>query len=130
MKQAAGLLLYRKTDAGLQVLLIHPSGNYNRNAPWGIPKGLPDEGEPLEAAARRETREEAGVDYAGPLLPLGHIDYTRSKKRVHAWAAELPADAKPHPASWEIDAVELLPLDEARRRIHPDQAAFLDRLQG
>jgi predicted NUDIX family NTP pyrophosphohydrolase len=128
VKEAAGLLLYRRGPSGLEVLLVHPSGGYNRRAPWGIPKGLPDPGESLEAAARRETREEADVDYAGPLVPLGHIDYAKSKKRVHAWAAELPAGAAPKPASWEVDAVELLPLDEARRRIHPDQAPFLDRL--
>ena len=128
MKQSAGLLLYRKGTGGLEVLLIHPSGPYNRAAPWGIPKGLPDEGEALEAAARRETLEETGVRVNGPVQPLGSIDYRKSRKRVHAFAAELPAEAAPRCASWEIDQAEILPLDEARRRIHPDQAPFLDRL--
>ena len=32
MKSAAGILLYRHTDRGLEVLLVHPSGNYNRKA--------------------------------------------------------------------------------------------------
>ena len=45
----------------MEVLLVHPSGSYNRNAPWSIPKGELDEGEDPETAARRETREEAGV---------------------------------------------------------------------
>src|SRR5579872_3278286 len=58
MQQSAGTLLYRGPRDALEVLLIHPSGAYNRKAPWGIPKGMPDPGEPLEAAARRETREE------------------------------------------------------------------------
>ena len=52
MKQSAGTLLYRQGPDGLEVLLVHPSGNYNRKAPWGIPKGLPAADEDLETAAR------------------------------------------------------------------------------
>ncbi len=127
MKKSAGTLLYRQGPAGLEVLLVHPSGNYNRKAPWGIPKGEPDEGEALEAAARRETQEETGVA-AGDLVPLGHIVYRKSRKEVHAFAGLGPADAQPRCASWEIDQARFVPLDEARQIIHPDQAEFLDRL--
>ena len=127
MKLSAGTLLYRRTEAGLEVLLVHPSGNYNRKAPWGIPKGVPDGEEPLEAAARRETLEETGV-VAGELVELGHIDYTRSRKRVYCFAGPAPADAAPRCASWEVDQASFLPLAQARQLIHPDQAAFLDRL--
>src|SRR5437016_6262566 len=112
MKQSAGLLIYRRQGKQIEVLLVHPSGNYNRHKPWGIPKGLPDEGETLEEAAVRETREEAGVDLgstaAANLISLGHIDYTRSKKRVHAWAVVAPSDAAPRTASWEVDRAEFL----------------------
>jgi predicted NUDIX family NTP pyrophosphohydrolase len=128
MKQSAGTLLYRTGPDGLEVLLVHPSGNYNRRAPWGIPKGLPDEGEELEAAARRETREETGIDVTGELVPLGSIQYQKSRKEVHAYAAPAPADAVPRCASWEIDQCRFMPLTEARACIHPDQAVFLDRL--
>jgi predicted NUDIX family NTP pyrophosphohydrolase len=128
MKQSSGTLLYRYTSHGVQVLLVHASGNYNRHAPWGIPKGWPEEGEDLETAARRETREETGV-VVGSLQPLGYIDYTKSRKRVHAFAGEAPADAAPKCASWEIDAAEFLSLAQARDKIHPDQAPFLDRLE-
>jgi predicted NUDIX family NTP pyrophosphohydrolase len=127
MKQAAGTLLYRQTKEGLQVVLVHPSGNYNKKSPWSIPKGLPDEGEELEAAARRETREEAGIDVTGPLTYLGYIDYTKSKKRVHCYAGPAP-DEEPHAASWEIDQARFMSIDEARERIHSDQRPFLDRL--
>jgi predicted NUDIX family NTP pyrophosphohydrolase len=128
MKESAGTLLYRRSPGGsLEVLLIHASGNYNRKAPWGIPKGLIDPGESPEQTARRETREETGV-VAGALTGLSSIEYQKSRKRVHAFAGEAPADAEPRVASWEIDRAEFLPLEEARRRIHPDQAPFLDRL--
>jgi predicted NUDIX family NTP pyrophosphohydrolase len=127
MKQSAGTLLYRTTDRGLEVLLVHPSGNYNRHKPWSIPKGVPDEGEELEAAARRETLEECGVT-AGELEYLGHVQYQKSRKTVHCFAGLAPADASPRCASWEVDCAEFVDLDAARRRLHADQQAFLDLL--
>ena len=127
MKETAGTLLYRRKGGVLEVLLIHPSGNYNRKAPWGIPKGHPDDGEELEAAARRETLEETGVK-AVDLVGIGFIEYAKSKKRVHCFTGEAPADAAPHCASWEVDRAEFVPLDKARELLHPDQRAFLDRL--
>lgn len=126
MKESAGTLLYR-VGPPLEVLLVHPSGNYNRRAPWGIPKGLPDPGEALEAAARRETLEETGVA-AGDLTPLGSVDYRKSRKRIHAFAGPLPPGAVPRCASWEVDQAELVSLERARTLIHPDQAPLLDRL--
>ncbi len=129
MKHSAGTLLYRHGPDGLAVLLVHPSGSYNRHKPWSIPKGLPDDDETdLEATARRETLEEAGV-VAGPLVPLGHIDYTKSRKRVHCFAGPAPEDAAPRPASWEIDQARFMALAEARRLLHPEQQPFLDRLE-
>jgi predicted NUDIX family NTP pyrophosphohydrolase len=126
-KQSAGTLLYRRRGGELELLLVHASGAYNRRAPWGIPKGLPDPGEALEQAARRETREETGVE-PGALAPLGHIDYARSHKRVFAFAGEAPAGAAPRCASWEVDCAEFVAVERARALIHPDQAVFIDRL--
>jgi predicted NUDIX family NTP pyrophosphohydrolase len=128
MKQSAGTLLYREGQGGLEVLIVHPSGHYNRKAPWSIPKGIPDHGETdLEATARRETLEETDVR-AGALTPLGSIQYTKSRKEVHAFAGPAPPDAEPRCASWEIDQARFVPLEEARRLLHPEQAVFIDRL--
>ncbi len=128
MKQSAGTLLYREGAEGLEVLLVHPSGSYNRRAPWGIPKGEPDEGETdLEKTARRETREETGVE-AETLVGIGYIDYRKSRKRVHCFAGPAPAGAELRPTSWEVDQAGFLSLAKARQLIHPDQAVFLDRL--
>jgi len=127
VKESAGTLIYRSTPSGWEVLLVHPSGNYNRRAPWSIPKGLPDDGESLEAAARRETFEETGV-LAEQLVPLGHADYTRSRKRIHCFAGAAPRECQPRCASWEVDKAAFLPLSEARVAIHPDQLILIDRL--
>ena len=128
MKQTAGTLLYRKNEDGvLEVLLVHPSGNYNKKAHWSIPKGLPEESESLEAAARRETCEETGV-VPGPLEVLGYVDYTKSKKRVHCFFGPAPADADPQCASWEVDQSVFVPINRALKLIHPDQSELLTRL--
>lgn len=128
MKESAGTLLYRSGSAGLEVLLVHPSGAYNRRAPWSIPKGQVDAADvDLEATARRETLEETGVG-AGELISLGYVDYTRSKKRVHCFAGPAGAGVQPRTASWEVDQVRFVPVDEARQLLHHDQAAFVDRL--
>jgi predicted NUDIX family NTP pyrophosphohydrolase len=129
MKQSAGTLLYRQGPDGLEVLLVHPSGSYNRHKPWSIPKGIPDEGEAdLETTARRETWEETGIEVTGPLVNLGSISYTKSRKEVHCFAGPAPAEAAPHCASWEVDQACFLPLARARELLHPEQAVFLDRL--
>jgi predicted NUDIX family NTP pyrophosphohydrolase len=125
--QSAGTLLYRRQGKVVEVLLVHPSGNYNRGKPWSIPKGLPDEGESLEAAARRETLEETGVT-AGELVPLGEVRYAKSGKRIHAFAGPW-MEGDPHCASWEVDRAEFVAIEEGRKLIHPDQRPFLDRLQ-
>jgi predicted NUDIX family NTP pyrophosphohydrolase len=127
-KQAAGTVLYRISDRECEVLLVHPSGAYNRRAPWSIPKGVVEADEDLEAAARRETEEETGVT-PGELYPLGHVDYQKSWKRIHGFAGPAPEGASPRCASWEIDRAEFLPLARALELIHPDQAPLLERLR-
>src|SRR5580704_3464146 len=128
IKESSGTLLYRRHDVRVEVLLVHPSGNYNRGKPWRIPKGNPDPGELLEAAARRETVEETAV-VAGDLVSLGSIRYLKSGKQIHCFAGPAPADAHQVCASWEVDRSEFVTVEEARRWLHPDQVPFLDRLE-
>jgi predicted NUDIX family NTP pyrophosphohydrolase len=128
MKETAGTLLYRQRKNKLEVLLVHPSGNYNRKSPWSIPKGLPEKSESLEEAARRETLEETGVK-ARDLQPLGHVDYSKSRKRVHCFFGMAPRDANPSCASWEVDRAEFMPFEKAKKQIHQDQLDLLKRLE-
>jgi predicted NUDIX family NTP pyrophosphohydrolase len=120
--------LYRQGPGGLEVLIVHPSGPYNRHAPWSIPKGIPNDGETdLEQTARRETLEEVGIT-PGDLVPLGFIEYKKSHKDVYCFAGSAPADAVSRLESWEIDRASFVSIDEARQLLHPDQVPFLDRL--
>ena len=128
MKESSGTVLYRRAGLSVEVLIVHPSGEYNRRAPWSIPKGKPEPGEDLETAARRETQEETGVQ-AGELTPIGSVELPRSRKRIHGFAGPAPDAAAPRCASWEVDRAQFVPIDRAREMLHPAQAPFLDRLE-
>jgi predicted NUDIX family NTP pyrophosphohydrolase len=144
---SAGVLLYRRSAGGIEVLLGHPGGPFFASrdlGEWSIPKGEVEEGEDLEAVARREFREETGHPVPdGLAVPLGTVRQ-KGGKLVHAWALEGdldPATARsntftmqwpPGSGSWisvpEIDRVEWFAPAEARRRIKETQIPFLDRL--
>jgi predicted NUDIX family NTP pyrophosphohydrolase len=125
--ESAGTLLYRRNGGQIEVLIVHPSGRYNRGAPWSIPKGKNEPGEDLETTARRETREETGV-HAGALHSIGSVDLARSRKRVHGFGGPAPEDAAPRCASWEVDRAQFVSVERARLLLHPAQVAFVDRL--
>ena len=153
-RTSAGILLYRQTADGLEVLLAHPGGPFfaKRDAgAWSIPKGEPDHGEDaLLDIARREFEEETGhvapdglIDGAPP-IGLGTI-VQKGGKVVHAWAVEGdldPAAARSNTfeLEWppksgrtvafpEIDRVAWFDPAEARLRIKATQIPLLERLE-
>ncbi len=87
---SAGLLLYRRTDAGPEVLLVHPGGPFwarKDSGAWSIPKGLIDANEDHRAAALREFAEETGCAPPVNLVLLGDFRQA-SGKVITAFAAE------------------------------------------
>jgi predicted NUDIX family NTP pyrophosphohydrolase len=96
---SAGILLYRKTPADVEVFLVHPGGPYwarKDEGAWSVPKGLVDSGEDKLACAWREFREETGFDgfdrrVAGAGLELGSFRLP-SGKHLHIWAFEGDCD--------------------------------------
>lgn len=93
---SAGLLVHRTAASGPEFLLVHPGGPFWKDkdvAGWSIPKGLVDDGEALEAAARREFAEETGTTLEAPGIALPPCR-TPGRKVIHAWlvAAELDVD--------------------------------------
>src|SRR4051794_139136 len=153
---SAGLLLFRRVGGELEVFLVHPGGPFwkNRDAgAWSIPKGLIDEGEEALAAACREFQEETGFSDVGwalstassdRFIPLGTIQQ-KAGKIVEAWACEGDADASQINSNltrvelprgsgrWiqvpEVDRASWFSPEEARQKINPAQAEFIDRLE-
>jgi predicted NUDIX family NTP pyrophosphohydrolase len=145
---SAGILVYKRRAGRLEVLLVHPGGPFWRKkdaGAWSIPKGEPTEGEDLLTAARREIREETGLEPQGDFIDLGTVRQ-KGGKTVHAWALEVDANAIVSQPSnvfeleWpprsgkiatfpEIDRAEFFPVEEAETKINQSQRSFLDRLR-
>jgi predicted NUDIX family NTP pyrophosphohydrolase len=148
MVLSAGILLWRHgANSAVEVLLGHFGGPLwaKRDAgAWAIPKGLVEEGETPEQAARREFAEELGFPAEGPLMPLGRIRQ-KGGKTVAAFALEGNLDAEAISSNsfaleWppksgrmqsfpEIDRAAWFSLAEARAKILPSQAPILDAFE-
>jgi predicted NUDIX family NTP pyrophosphohydrolase len=148
-KQAAGILLYRQSPRGLEVLLAHPGGPlWARKdlGAWTIPKGQFGPEESALAAAQREFEEEMGAPPGGAgreFVELGSIRQP-SGKIVHAFTAESDFDVTTVKSNlftleWpprsgkqgqfpEVDRAEWFSIEEARKKILKGQQPFLDRL--
>jgi len=150
-RRSAGILLHRRRDGRLEVLLVHPGGPLwaKRDAgAWSIPKGEYAPGDDPLNAARREFEEEIGspppTEDPGAFHDLGEVRQ-KSGKVVHAWAVEGDLDATTIHSNivefeWpprsgrrieipEVDRAEWFGLDAAREKINPAQAQLLDRLE-
>jgi predicted NUDIX family NTP pyrophosphohydrolase len=87
---SAGILLFRRGAAGLEVMLVHPGGPFwakKDEGAWSIPKGLANDGEDPLTAAQREFLEETGMAVDGECLDLG-AHKQPSGKTIAAWACE------------------------------------------
>ncbi len=146
-KLSAGLLLYRRRPAGIEVFLVHPGGPFwaRKDAgAWSIPKGEPAPGEDLLDCARREFREETGFDAGGVAAPLPPVRQAGGKA-VHGWAVEGDCDAaavrsNTFALEWpprsgrmqdfpEIDRAQWFDLATARLKLNRGQLPLLDALE-
>jgi predicted NUDIX family NTP pyrophosphohydrolase len=146
MKRSAGLLMYRRRDARLEVFLVHPGGPFwakKDQGAWSICKGEYVEGEAPLQAAIREFHEETGFTAQGEFLELGTVQQSGGKI-VSAWAFEGDCDpgdliSNLCQVEWpprtgrmieipEVDRGGWFSISEASERILKSQAPFLDRL--
>lgn len=147
---SAGILLYRLDDAGgVSVLVAHMGGPFwarKDEGAWSIPKGEFGGDESALDAARREFREELGVDPPDvDYADLGTFAYS-SGKRVTVFVAdgaeftetefvygefqmEWPPRSGQTQSFPEIDRAEWMLLGRARERLVAGQRPALDRLE-
>jgi predicted NUDIX family NTP pyrophosphohydrolase len=146
MKKSAGLLLYRFINDQIEFFLVHPGGPFWKNkdtGAWSIPKGEYDDSEDPLVAAKREFKEETGVEISGEFLKLLSIKQ-KSGKVVNAWAIEHDIDeekiiSNTFPLEWppksgkfidvpEIDKAKWFRKDQALEKINPAQITLIEEL--
>jgi predicted NUDIX family NTP pyrophosphohydrolase len=145
-KRSAGLIMYRRRDAGLEVFLVHLGGPFwasKDKGAWLIPKGEYAEGEQALETAQREFREETGFSVQWPYLELGTVRQAGGKI-VAAWAFEGDCDPRdlisntcqiewPPRSGRQIEVPEIdrgcwFAISEAREHILKSQEPLLDAL--
>jgi predicted NUDIX family NTP pyrophosphohydrolase len=146
-KQSAGLLLYRKLDSSVEVLIVHPGGPFwakKDKGAWSLPKGEFVDGEDGLSAAKREFKEELGLESPeGAYTEIGSVKY-KSGKTIHAWALEGDMDVSAITSNtitmeWpprsgkqqefpEVDKAGWFGLEKAKEKLNPAQTLFIDRL--
>lgn len=118
---SAGGVVYKREGARTLVALV----SVGQNNRWQLPKGLVEKGESAEAAAIRETREEAGVE-GSVEAPLDTIEYwyvgahegkqVRFHKKVHFFLLKFVAgDVTEHDD--EVNDAKWFPIGEAREAL-------------
>lgn len=146
---SAGILLYRLDGrGGVSAFVAHMGGPFwstKDEGAWSIPKGELDDGEEALDAAKREFREELGVDPPeADYAELGTFAYS-SGKRVTVFVAdgsafkaggyafgefemEWPPRSGKTASFPEVDRAEWMPLADARARVVKGQQPAFDRL--
>ena len=146
-KHSAGLLMYRRGEGVLEVLLAHPGGPFWAKkdlGAWSLPKGEYPPAEDALAAARREFIEETGFPAEGEFIPLTPRKQP-SGKIIAAWAFEGDCDpgavkSNTFTLEWpprsgntknfpEIDRAGWFTLEAAKVKIIPGQMGFLEELE-
>ena len=145
-KISAGILLFRRTAAGIEVLLVHPGGPFwaKKDAgAWSIPKGLVDEREDLLAAAKREFLEETGMAVEGAFLDLGahkqpggktirafglEGDFDPASLKSNTFSLEWPPRSGKIAEFPEVDRAAWLSIDEALQKATKGQKPIIEAL--
>jgi predicted NUDIX family NTP pyrophosphohydrolase len=147
-KLSAGLLLYRRMRGSLEVFLVHPGGPFwakKDDGAWSIPKGEYGPEEDALTAARREFKEETGIEVDGAFFELEAVKQP-SGKVIRAWAVEGDCDpsqivSNTFEMEWppksgkravfpEVDRAEWFDISAGLVKLITGQRPFLNQLAG
>ena len=152
---SAGVVLYRRSDDTVQIMLVHPGGPFWANKDqhgWSIPKGEFDPtAEDGRSAAWREFAEELGKPVPPPGANANTSEaielptFRAGRKTIHAWLVDADFDTTEIASNtteieWpprsgrmmtipEVDRAEWFGLDEARTRLHKGQIPIVDLIE-
>jgi predicted NUDIX family NTP pyrophosphohydrolase len=136
--------MYRRREAGPEILLVHPGGPFWRDkdaGAWSIPKGLYEEDENPVAAARREFEEETGCRPDGDFIALGNFrqpggkivtafavegDFDVAALRSNSFTIEWPPRSGRQASFPEVDRGEWFSPAAARVKLVKGQVSILD----
>jgi predicted NUDIX family NTP pyrophosphohydrolase len=144
---SAGLLLFRDSANGLELLIVHMGGPFwaRKDAgAWSIPKGEYEAGEDPKAAAFREFKEELGSPPPeGEIIALGDIrqstgktittfalrgDFDTATAVSNVFEMEWPRGSGRIQSFPEVDRASWFDAPTAKTKLVKGQIGFVDRL--
>ena len=146
LKRSAGILIYKIENNNIKVLLGHMGGPYWQdveNGSWSIPKGE-FTSELAINAAKREFEEETGftapknLNYLSSkkvsnkkiiIIFYGEGEYDSTKAISNTFKLEWPKCSGTIKEFPEIDKVEWMDINIAKKKILKNQVYFLNKLE-
>ena len=137
---SSGGVIFRNSTGGAEVVLVLVRGKKT----WCLPKGIIDKDEDAPTAAKREVREETGLN--GEIIDrIGHISYwfhirdemAKVHKTVHFYLMKfIDGNTKDH--DHEVDDAKWFPIDQAlttltfksEREIMQKAKGMIEKMQG
>lgn len=147
MDYSAGIIIYRENkNKKTEVMLSHAGGPYfvNKERSWTIQKGLLEEGENEEEAARREFEEETGFKITEKITMLGSFrtskfktvtvfflnkDVDASKAISNYFEMEYPKNSGCIREYPENDKAEWFDINTAKEKVYASQIQILEKLE-
>lgn len=147
MKKSAGILVYKKDNNIIKVLLCHFGGPYWENADiggWSIPKGERLKEESIIETAKREFNEETNLELVSSVEYLGSkkvskrklaiifytkYDFDLSNCKSNTFTIEHPRGSGSIKEYPEMDKFEWLDINTAKKKIIKNQVFFLNKLE-
>jgi predicted NUDIX family NTP pyrophosphohydrolase len=147
MKRSAGILVYKKENNDIKVLLCHFGGPYWQNidnGAWSLSKGEVDANEKIIDTAKREFKEETNLEVTTPINYLSSRKVSRKKLVImfytnsdfdltncksNTFELEEPAGSSKFKSYPEMDNYAWFSLDVAKEKIVSNQLYFLNKLE-
>ncbi len=112
-----------------RVLVTRRAADAHLPLVWEFPGGKIERGESPEAAARREAREETGLDVT-PIAPLGIVEHDYGERTVRLYFFRCAAPSGRARAPREAEARWVRRADLARFQMPEANRAIVERLCG
>ena len=128
---SAGGVVFRKDEGEVEILLVATKGRTR----WQLPKGRVEPKESPQKAAKREVKEEGGVDgeFICPLDTISYWYYWEGKKRrklVDFFLLRYKS-GDPQNHDWEVDDASFFPASEALKLLtFPTERKVVERALG
>lgn len=144
LKRSSGIIVYRKREKNIEVLLAHPGGPFNRENDihsWSLIKGLRNGNEKIIDTAKREFNEETGLTVndnlkylcshkvnRNKLVIMFYLEHDYNLENCHSNTFKREFEGKVREYH-EMDDYKYFDIKDAKEKVFKNQVYFIERLE-